>query len=62
VLCACSLSLDVQRKVADAALGPDDARRAGIDLQLAPQPQDLHIDAAVEYILVDAGRSQKVLG
>jgi len=47
--------------VADASLRPDDARRAGVGLELAPQPQDLHIDGAVEDIFVHAGRLQQVL-
>src|SRR5580704_18865099 len=53
---------DGQRKhVADAAFGQDDARRIWIGLQLAPQAQHLNVDAAIEDILVDAGRLQKVL-
>ena len=47
--------------VADAALGPDDSGRSRIGLELAPQPQDLHVDAAVEDILVHAGRLQQML-
>src|SRR5260221_2093746 len=47
--------------IADAALGPDDTWRAGIDFQLAAQPQDLHVDAAIEHILVNPGRLQQVL-
>src|SRR5260221_12318699 len=46
--------------IADAALGPDDTWRAGIDFQLAAQPQDLHVDAAIEHILVNPGRLQQV--
>jgi hypothetical protein len=35
--------LDRQRKhIPDAVLSPDDAARAGIGVELAPQPQDLH--------------------
>lgn len=41
--------------IAEAAFGLDDLRRAGIGLQLATEPQHLHIDAAVEDILVDPG-------
>ena len=47
--------------VADTALGLDDARCAWIGLELAAQAQDLHVDAAVEHILVHAGRLQQVL-
>jgi hypothetical protein len=53
----CSGRLDRQGEdVPDAALGLDNAGRAGIDLELASQSQDLDVDAAVEHILVDAGR------
>jgi hypothetical protein len=38
----------------------DEAGSAGIGLQLAPQPQNVHIDATVEDILVRAGRLQQV--
>jgi hypothetical protein len=44
--------------ISEAALGLDDARRARIALELAPQAENLHIDAAVEDILVNAGRLQ----
>jgi hypothetical protein len=47
--------------VADAAHRLDDARRAVVTLELAPQPQDLHIDAAVEDIFMQACRLQQVL-
>src|ERR1700724_1599713 len=47
--------------VADAALCPDDAGRARIAFQLAPQPQDLHVDAAVEDIFMNAGRLKQIL-
>ena len=46
--------------VADAALGLDETRRAGIGLQLASQPQHLHVDATVEHIFVYAGGLQEV--
>ena len=46
--------------ISDAALGLDDARRAGIALELAPEAEDLHVDAAIEDIFVNAGRLQKV--
>jgi hypothetical protein len=49
------------KDVTDAALGLDDARCARVAFQLAPKAQDLHVDAAVENVLVDAGRLQKVL-
>src|SRR5690242_15081984 len=47
--------------VADAALGSNDARRTRIGLELAPQSQDLNIDAAVENVLVHARGPQQVL-
>ena len=47
--------------VADAAFGADDAWCARIALQLAPQSEDLHIDAAVENILVHPSCLQQVL-
>jgi hypothetical protein len=53
---------DRQREhVADAALGLDHARRTRIGLQLAPQPQDLDIDAAIENILMNSGSLQQML-
>jgi hypothetical protein len=52
--------LDRQREhVANAALGLNHARCTGISLQLAPQPQDLDIDAAIENILVNSGGCNK---
>src|SRR6266702_3523847 len=47
--------------VANAALGLDNARRARVGLQLASQPQDLDVDAAVEDVFVDARRLEQVL-
>jgi hypothetical protein len=53
--------LDWKRKsVADTALGPDHLRRARIRLQFAPQPQDLHIDTAVENVPVYSGCLQEL--
>jgi hypothetical protein len=46
--------------IADAAFRPDDAGGVGVDLKFPPQPQDLHIDAAIEYVLVDARRLQQL--
>ena len=46
--------------VAYSALGLNNAWRARIGLQLAPQPQDLNVDAPVENILVDARCLQQV--
>ena len=40
--------------ISDAALSLDDARRARIALELAPQPENLHVDAAIENIFVNA--------
>lgn len=42
-------------EIADPALGSNDAWRARVCFQLAPQSQDLHIDATVENILMHAG-------
>lgn len=47
--------------IADAALGLDDSRRTRIGLQLAPQPQHLDVDAAIENVFMDAGRLQQML-
>ena len=56
------IPLDRQRKnVAHAALGADHPRRIRINLQLAPQPQDLNIDAAIEDILMNSRRAQEML-
>ena len=57
-----SSSLDWNREhISNAALGLDDPWRAGVPLQLAPQAQDLDIDAPLEDILVHARRPQQVL-
>ena len=53
---------DRQREhVADAALCLDDAGRARIAFQFAPQPQDLYVDATVEDIFMNAGRLKQIL-
>src|SRR6516165_763447 len=44
-----------RKHVTDASLGLNNLRCARIRLQLAPQAQDLHIDAAVENVLVHPG-------
>ena len=49
------------KHVADAALGPNDRRRGRIGFQLAPKPQHLDIDAAIEDILVDTSCLQELL-
>ena len=36
-------------------------RGARMAFQLAPQPQDLHVDAAVEDIFMNAGRLKQIL-
>src|ERR1700732_3510194 len=57
-----SEALDGKGKhIANAALGTNNARCVRSGLQLAPQPQDLDVDAAVEDILVHAGRLEKML-
>src|SRR5258708_8844140 len=53
--------LDWQReRIADTALSLDHARCTRIDLQFAPQPQDLDGDAPVEDIFVNSRRLQQV--
>ena len=47
--------------ISHAALGLDDARRAGVAFELAPEAKNLHIDAAIEDILVNACSLQEVL-
>jgi hypothetical protein len=47
--------------ITDAALGLDHARRTGIDLKFAPQPQDLHVDAPIENIFVNSGGLKQML-
>ena len=62
LLTNCSKALHRQRKnIADAALGLDHAWRAGVAFKLAPQPQNLHVNASVEDVLVDTRRLQQVL-
>src|SRR5262245_18672211 len=46
--------------IADATLRPDDAPIGRALLQLASQPHHLHVDAAVEDVLVQARRLQKM--
>ena len=54
--------LDRQSKdVAKTALRPNDLRRAWIELQLPAQPQDLHIDAAVENVFMHPRCLQQML-
>jgi hypothetical protein len=53
---------DRQREdITNAALSPDHTRRTRIDLEFAPQPQDLNIDAFIENIFVNSGRLQQML-
>src|ERR1700687_5108973 len=47
--------------IADAALSLDHARCTRIDLQFAPQPQDLDIDASIENIVVHSGGLKQML-
>src|ERR1700737_2407225 len=49
------------KHISDAALGLNDAGRARGAFPLAPQTQDLHIDAAVEHVFVDPRRLKEVL-
>src|ERR1700716_1283445 len=53
---------DRQREdIADAALRLDHPRCTRINLQFAPQPQDLDIDASIENILVNSSGLQQML-
>ena len=47
--------------ISNTALGLDDARCTGIAFELAPEAKNLHVDAAVEDILVKACRLQQVI-
>jgi hypothetical protein len=47
--------------VSDTALGLDDARCVRVAFELAAQAKNLHVDAAVEDILVNAGRLQQMI-
>src|SRR5499427_6609456 len=44
-----------------AALGLNNARRARVAFELAPQAKNLHVDAAIENILMHARGLQQVL-
>src|SRR5262245_30353616 len=47
--------------ISHAALGLDDARGVRVAFELAPQAKNLHVDAAIENILVHARGLQQVL-
>ena len=47
--------------VPDTTLGSYDARRTRIVLELAPEPKDLHIDAAIKHVFVNPRRLQEML-
>ena len=47
--------------ISNAALGLDHARGARVAFELAPEPENLHVDAAIEDILVHAGCLQQLL-
>src|SRR5262245_5259176 len=49
------------KHISHAALGLDDARRARVAFELAPQAKNLHVDAAIENIFMHARGVQKVL-
>src|SRR6516162_4189168 len=49
------------KHIADTAHGLNDRRRGRIGFQLAPKPQHLDVDAAVEDVLVDTGCLQELL-
>jgi hypothetical protein len=42
------------KHISDATLGLDHSRRARVAFELAPEAKDLHVDTAVEDILMDA--------
>jgi hypothetical protein len=46
--------------IADSTLGLNDAWCARVRLQLSPQPQDLHVYAAIKHVFVNARRLQKM--
>src|SRR3981081_486856 len=53
--------LDREREdIADAALGLDHARGTGVDFQVAPEPEELDIDAPIENIFVSSGGLQQM--
>jgi hypothetical protein len=57
-----SIALDRQRKnIADAALGQNHAQRIRTTLQLAPQPQDLNVDASIEDVFMNSRRIHEML-
>src|SRR5262245_23782816 len=57
-----SKSLYCHRKhIANASLGLDEAGGTGISLELAPQAEDLHVDAAIEHVLVHPRSLQQLL-
>ena len=52
-----SQELDRRHKnIADATLGLDERWRVRVQVQFAAQPQNLHVDAAIENIFVYARR------
>ena len=58
----CSERFDRESEdIADAALSLDDTWRARIDFKLAPQSQDLDIDAPIENILMHTRGLQQIL-
>jgi len=67
--CGCSATnyrvsywLDGQGEhITNTTFGLDDARGTRIGLELSAEPEDLHIDAAIEHVLVDPRRLQEVL-
>jgi hypothetical protein len=49
------------KHVTDTALGSYDARRTRVVLELASEPKDLHVDAAIEHVFVNPCRLQEML-
>ena len=49
------------KHISDAALGLDDSRRVMVALELASEAKNLHVDAAIEDVVMRARGLQKVL-
>ena len=47
--------------ISDATLGLDDSGRAGVALELASEAKNLHVDAAIEDVLMHARGLQQLL-
>jgi hypothetical protein len=47
--------------ITNATLGLDDPGRTRINLKLAAEPKDLHVDAAIKHVFVNARGLQQML-